>query len=51
MTGEEERVLKEYLPHREEIKDDEGFEGQYVRRFEDAESEVHYKHTLHIAQN
>ena len=50
MTSEEETLLKEHLLHHEEIKDDEDFEAWYMQRFDNAESEVHYKHTLHVAQ-
>ena len=50
MTGEEEAVLKEYLLHHGEIKYDEDFEVWYRQRFEDDDSENHYKHSLHVAQ-
>ena len=50
MTGEEEAVLKEYLRHYGEIENDEDFESWYMQRFDAAESEDHYKHTLHVAQ-
>ena len=50
MPGEEEAVLKEYLLHHGEIEDDGDLESWYIKRFEDAESEAHYKHTLHLAQ-
>ena len=50
MTGEEEAVLKEYLQHDGEIEDDDDFESWYLQRFGDAESEDHYKNTLHLAQ-
>ena len=50
MTGEEEAVLREYLLHHREIGKDEDFEPWYLQRFEDAEAEIYYKHTLEIAQ-
>ena len=50
MTGDEEAVLKEFLLHHREIEDDGDFETWYLQRYEDAESETHYKHTLHVAQ-
>ena len=50
MTGEEEAVLKEFLPHYGEIEDDVGFEAWYLRRYEGRESEDHYKQTLNLAQ-
>ena len=43
MTSEEEMVLKEYLSHYGEIEDDEDFEAWYMQRYENAESEAHYK--------
>ena len=50
MTSEEEEVLKEFFLHHGEIEDDEDSRPWYIQRHEDAESEVHYKHTLHLAQ-
>ena len=50
MTSEEEMVLKEYLSHYGEIEDDEDFEAWYMQRHENAESEAHYKSTLHLAR-
>ena len=50
MTAEEEAVLKEYLLHHGEIETDGDLEFWYIKRFEDTESEAHYKHTLHLAQ-
>ena len=50
MTGEEEKVLKEFLLHYGEIEDDEGFESWYMPRYHDSESEDHYKQTLDLAQ-
>lgn len=50
MTGEEEEVLKGYLLYHEEIENDEEFERWYQHRFDDSESEYHYKQTLHTAQ-
>ena len=43
-------VLKEYLSHYGEIEDDEDFEAWYMQRHENAESEAHYKNTLHLGQ-
>ena len=50
MTGEEEAVLTQYLLHYREIENDQNFDPWYMRRYEDAESEAYYKHTLHLAQ-
>ncbi len=50
MTGEEEAVLKEYLLHDGEIEDDEDFEAWYMQRYENADSEDHYKNMLNLAQ-
>ena len=49
MTGEEEMVLRVYLKDSGEIEDDETSEAWYIQRFEDIESESHYKHTLQVA--
>ena len=50
MTGEEEAVLTQYLLHYREIENHQNFDSWYMRRYEDAESEGYYKHTLHLAQ-
>ena len=49
MTSEEEVILKQYLLHYREIENDQDFDSWYMRRYEDAESEACYKHTLHLA--
>ena len=49
MTSEEEVILKQYLLHYREIENDQDFDSWYMRRYEDAESEAYYKHTLHLA--
>ena len=42
-------MLKEFLLHHGEIEDDDDFELSYMQRFENTESETHYKHTLNLA--
>ena len=48
MTGKEEAVLKECLLHHGEIENDGDLESWYIKRFEHAGTETHYKRTLHL---
>ena len=49
MTGEEERLLREFLTDQGEIDDDNGFEDWYAHRFESQEADDRYKATLETA--